>query len=140
MFKDQLKSYLKELTGKDYQVKPVLCFSKAFVQLRHAVKGVAKINVKFFNTLLQRQKPQLSIAQGETIPTVAMTTSLGFHASVSEDVVYAITSVICDFAEQVRQIHPAAHYFNPSRACLQGRGLLHLGGRSLFSGHPRQPV
>ena len=56
----QLKSFLKEQTGKEYQVKPVLCFSKAFVQLRQAVKGVAVVNSKFLNELLQRQKPQLS--------------------------------------------------------------------------------
>lgn len=56
----QLKSFLKEHTGKEYQVKPVLCFSKAFVQLRQAVKGVAVVNAKFLNELLQRQKPQLS--------------------------------------------------------------------------------
>ncbi|MDD2272431.1 MAG: nuclease-related domain-containing protein [Desulfuromonadaceae bacterium] len=56
----QLKSFLKEQTGKEYQVKPVLCFSKAFVQLRQAIKGVAVVNSKFLNELLQRQKPLLS--------------------------------------------------------------------------------
>lgn len=64
----QLRNFLKEQTGKEYQVKPVLCFSKAFVQLRQPVKGVAVINAKFLNDLLTRQKPQLT---GEVIKAVA---------------------------------------------------------------------
>lgn len=56
----QLTAFLKAQTGKDFKVKPILCFSMAFVQLRQAVKGVAVVNSKFLNQLLQRQKPQLS--------------------------------------------------------------------------------
>src|SRR6266545_3621812 len=65
-------------------------------------------------------------------PTVAMATSLGFHVSVTEDVVYAITSVICDYADRVRQIHPAAHHFTPTHAHLQGHGRLHPGAARYF--------
>jgi hypothetical protein len=72
------------------------------------------------------------VAQGPGVPTVAMTTSLGFHASVAEDVVYAITSVICDGAERVRQIHPAAQSFAPTHAYLQGRAPLHPGAARYF--------
>jgi len=71
-------------------------------------------------------------AQGQAVPTVAMATSLGFHASVAEDVVYAITSVICDYAERVRQIHRAAQYFAPTHAYLQGHGPLHPGAARYF--------
>jgi hypothetical protein len=71
-------------------------------------------------------------AQGQAVPTVAMATSLGFHAGVAEDVVYAITSVICDYAERVRQIHPAAQYFAPTHAYLQGHGPLHPGAARYF--------
>jgi hypothetical protein len=67
-----------------------------------------------------------------TIPTVAMATSLGFHASIGEDVAYAITSVICDHAERVRQLHPAAHDFAPARAHLQAHGPLHPGAARYF--------
>lgn len=67
------------------------------------------------------------------IPTVAMGTSLGFHASVPEEVVYAITSVICAQAERVRQIHPAAQHFNPATAHLQSGGALHPGAARYFS-------
>jgi TRAP transporter TAXI family solute receptor len=73
-------------------------------------------------------------ADGPAVPTVAMGTSLGFHASVAEDVVYAITSVICDYADRVRQIHPAAQHFAPRRAHLQGHGPLHPGAARYFQG------
>jgi TRAP-type uncharacterized transport system substrate-binding protein len=73
-------------------------------------------------------------ADAQEVPTVAMATSLGFHASVTEDVVYAITSVICDHADRVRQIHPAAQSFAPTRAHLQGYGPLHPGAARYFEG------
>lgn len=66
------------------------------------------------------------------VPTVAMGTSLGFHASVSEDVVYAITRVICDHAERVRQMHPAAQHFDPGTAHRDSRGPLHPGAARYF--------
>ena len=65
-------------------------------------------------------------------PTVAMSTSLGFHASVPEDVVYVITSAICEHAERVRRIHPAARGFDPQTAHLRGRGPLHPGAVRYF--------
>ena len=61
-----------------------------------------------------------------------MGTSLGFHASVPEEVVYAITSVICDHADRVQQIHPAAQHFTPGTAHLQSRGALHPGAARYF--------
>jgi TRAP transporter TAXI family solute receptor len=73
-------------------------------------------------------------ADEQAVPTVAMTTSLGFHASVAEDVVYAITSVICDYADRVRQIHPAAQSFASTRPHLQGHGPLHPGAIRYFQG------
>ena len=69
---------------------------------------------------------------GPAVPTVAMATSLGFHAGVPEDVVYAITAVICDQADRVREIHPAALTFDPARAHLQGHGPLHAGAARYF--------
>jgi TRAP-type uncharacterized transport system substrate-binding protein len=68
----------------------------------------------------------------QAVPTVAMGTSLGFHASVSEDVVYAITRVICDHAARVRQIHPAVQDFDPGTAHLQSQGPLHPGAVRYF--------
>lgn len=65
-------------------------------------------------------------------PTVAMATSLGFHAGVPDDVVGAIVAVICDHADRVRKIHPAARAFTPQTAHLQGRGALHPGAARYF--------
>lgn len=66
------------------------------------------------------------------VPTVAMGTSLGFHASVPAEVVYAIVAVICDHAERVRAIHPAAASFDPARAHLDAGELLHAGAARYF--------
>jgi uncharacterized protein len=68
----------------------------------------------------------------QAVPTVAMGTSLGFHASVSKDIVYAITRVTCDHTERVRQIHPAAQYFDPWTTHLQSQGPLHPGAARYF--------
>jgi TRAP-type uncharacterized transport system substrate-binding protein len=63
-----------------------------------------------------------------------MATSLGFHASVAADVVDAITSAICDRADRVRQIHPAARHFAVESAHLHGYGPLHPGAARYFEG------
>jgi TRAP transporter TAXI family solute receptor len=68
------------------------------------------------------------------VATLAMTTSLGFHAGVAEDVVHAITSVICNHADRVRQIHPAAQHFAAAGAHLGGHGPLHPGAARYFQG------
>jgi TRAP-type uncharacterized transport system substrate-binding protein len=46
--------------------------------------------------------------------------------------VYAITRVICDYAERVQQIHPAAQYFDPGTAYLQSQDPLHPGAARYF--------
>jgi TRAP-type uncharacterized transport system substrate-binding protein len=73
------------------------------------------------------------------VRTVAMGTSLGFHASVPAEVVFAITAAICDNPERVRAIHPAAAFFDPSRAHLEPGGPLHEGAARYFEvrGVPR---
>jgi uncharacterized protein len=58
---------------------------------------------------------------------------------VSEDVVYAITRVICDHAERVRQIHPAAQDFDPEAVHLQNQGPLHPGAARYFRAQGRIP-
>jgi TRAP-type uncharacterized transport system substrate-binding protein len=61
-----------------------------------------------------------------------MGTSLGFHAAVPAEVVFAITAAICDNAEHVRAIHPAAASFDPARAHLDTGGPLHEGAARYF--------
>lgn len=70
-------------------------------------------------------------------PTVAMGTSLGFHAGVPDDVVHAITRVVCDHPDRVRAIHPAAAHFAPERARMPGPGILHPGAARYFDGGAR---
>jgi TRAP-type uncharacterized transport system substrate-binding protein len=73
-------------------------------------------------------------------PTVAMGTSLGFHADVPDDVVAVIVGVICDHPDRVRRIHPAARPFVPEGAHLHGRGALHPGAARYFRGRGLLPA
>ena len=66
------------------------------------------------------------------IPTVSMGTSLGFHADVADDVVYRIVRAVCERAERVRRIHPAAAAFDPAAAHRLSRGPLHAGAARYF--------
>jgi TRAP transporter TAXI family solute receptor len=68
----------------------------------------------------------------EPVTTVAMGTSLGFHASVPTDVIFAITRALCEHPERVRDIHPAARQFDPAQAPLQAGGPLHPGAERYF--------
>ena len=68
----------------------------------------------------------------ESVATVAMGTSLGFHASVPTDVVFAITQALCEHPERVRDIHPAARQFDPAQAPLQAGAPLHPGAERYF--------
>lgn len=66
------------------------------------------------------------------VPTVAMGTSLGFHASVPDELVHAITAAVCGRPERVRAIHPAAAAFDPRRAPLDPGGPLHAGAARFY--------
>jgi TRAP transporter TAXI family solute receptor len=68
----------------------------------------------------------------QPVATVAMGTSLGFHADVPTDVVGAIVRTLCEYPDRVRQIHPAAEPFDPARAHLQSGGPLHPGAVRYF--------
>ena len=73
----------------------------------------------------------------EPVATVSMGTHLGFHAAVPEEIVFAITSAICDNPERVRDIHPAAQHFDPTKAHLTAAGTLHPGAARYFSERAR---
>ena len=68
----------------------------------------------------------------ESVATVAMGTSLGFHASVPADIVFAITHALCEHPERVRNIHPAARQFDPAQAHLQAGAPLHPRAERYF--------
>ena len=73
----------------------------------------------------------------EPVATVSMGTHLGFDAAVPEEIVFAITSAICDNAERVRDIHPAARHFDPAKAHLASVGTLHPGAARYFGERAR---
>jgi hypothetical protein len=71
----------------------------------------------------------------EPVATVSMGTSLGFHRSVPDDMVFAIVSTICQQADEVRQIHPASLDFDPSLAATNPGGPLHPGAIRYYQSH-----
>ena len=66
------------------------------------------------------------------VGTVAMGTSLGFHASVPTEVVYAITQAVYDHSERMHAIHQAAARFDPLQAPLWAGAPLHPGAERYF--------
>jgi TRAP transporter TAXI family solute receptor len=66
------------------------------------------------------------------VTTVSMGTSLGFHASVSEDVVFSIVEAICEHPGSVHEIHEAAARFDPSESSHNSGGPLHAGAERYY--------
>lgn len=66
------------------------------------------------------------------IPTVSMGTSLGFHASVPDDVVHAIVETICEHPDEVRRVHEAASGFDPRASARNLGGPLHAGAERYY--------
>jgi hypothetical protein len=54
-----LKEFLWKMTSKEWDVKPVLCFTNAYVAVRRPVKGIAINNIKYLNKYLSQQPPTL---------------------------------------------------------------------------------
>jgi TRAP-type uncharacterized transport system substrate-binding protein len=52
---------------------------------------------------------------------------------VPDDVVFAITSAICQHPERVRQIHPAAAEFDPATAHINPGGPRHAGAERYYT-------
>ncbi|HSX82218.1 MAG TPA: TAXI family TRAP transporter solute-binding subunit, partial [Candidatus Saccharimonadia bacterium] len=106
--------------------------------LNHALVGAGQLPIALIATLEGLGWTAAYLPAGaygivaEPIATVAMGTSLGFHASVPTDVVFAITRALCEHPERVRDIHPAATQFDPAPASLQAGGALHPGAERYF--------
>ena len=66
------------------------------------------------------------------VVTVSMGTSLGFHASVPDDVLFSIVEAICEHPGRVQAMHPAALNFDPEQAYLGSGGPLHPGAEKYF--------
>ncbi len=66
------------------------------------------------------------------VPTVLHITSIAVHANVPEDVVYAITKVICENPDRVHAIHASARVFNPNTAWQNLGAPLHKGAEKYY--------
>lgn len=62
-----MQDYLWKMTSKELKIKPVLCFTNAYVKVRRPVKGVDVVNLKYLNTYLERQPLRLETADMEQI-------------------------------------------------------------------------
>ena len=62
-----MQEYLWKMTSKEWKIKPVLCFTNAYVKVRRPVKGVEVVSLKYLNTFLKRQPNSLEAADVEHI-------------------------------------------------------------------------
>lgn len=62
-----MQEYLWKMTSKELKIKPVLCFTNAYVKVRRPVKGVDVVSLKYLNTYLKRQPGILETADLEQI-------------------------------------------------------------------------
>jgi hypothetical protein len=65
-----LKDFLWKQTTEEWEVKPVLCFSRAFVQVRRPVKGITIASMKYLKTFLARQPVSLESHQVEKLTQI----------------------------------------------------------------------
>jgi hypothetical protein len=61
----QLKDFLKKHTSKEWYVKPVLCFTQAYVNIRQPIKGIDVVNVGYLAKYLARQRHPLKTEEKE---------------------------------------------------------------------------
>jgi hypothetical protein len=73
----QLKDFLKKQTSREWAVKPVLCFTRAFVKVRQPVKRIAVVNKGYLNKYLLQQQQNLNTEDIETIARI-------LHISISK--------------------------------------------------------
>lgn len=66
------------------------------------------------------------------LPTVAMSTTLGFNSSVPDDLVFSVVEAICGHYLDIREVHEAAALFTPSRAPRNPGGPLHPGAERYY--------
>jgi hypothetical protein len=55
------------MTSQEWQVKPVFCFSNAFVKVRRPVKGIEVIRIGYLKRFFARQSSRLSPEQIERL-------------------------------------------------------------------------
>lgn len=69
----QLRDFLKKKTSKEWNVKPILCFTRAFVTVRQPVKGIAVVNKGYLTTYLLQEHQSFNSEDIETITRILQT-------------------------------------------------------------------
>lgn len=66
----QLRDFIKKHSSKEWNITPVLCFTRAFVKIRQPIKGIAVVNGKYLSTYLSRQSKKLSSEDIEIVTRI----------------------------------------------------------------------
>jgi len=78
----QLRDLLKTHTSREWKIKPVLCFTRAFVKVRGPVKGVEVLNKKYLAAYLSGQPQILGTEEIETVTRIMRSRVSGQHDHV----------------------------------------------------------
>ncbi len=76
----QLRDPLEKHTSRKWKIKPVLCFTRAFVKVREPVKGIEVLNKKYLAAYLSRQPRILGTEEVDTVTGI-----IESHVSVQRD-------------------------------------------------------
>jgi TRAP transporter TAXI family solute receptor len=111
------------------------------------VEGSSRRSLKFLDFPPELVEHMESLGWSE-MPNVATdydriagdysTSSIGYlmplivHSGLSDDVVYEITRILCEHADETRQVHRAWSNFDPATAWKETGGELHPGARRYF--------
>jgi len=66
----QLRALLEKRTSREWKIKPILCFTRAFVKVREPVKGVEVLNKKYLASYLSRQPQIFGTEEIETVSRI----------------------------------------------------------------------
>lgn len=66
----QLRDFLKNKTFREWSVKPVLCFTRAFVKVRQPVKGITVVNKGYLKKYILQQQHDLTFDEIEVISKI----------------------------------------------------------------------
>jgi TRAP transporter TAXI family solute receptor len=136
-YNEQLALYAREETDGFWQF---MVMPSPSIEAGHSIRPLKFLSLPqdFIQKLEQLGWTSAKLPEGaydvieKPVVTVSMGTSLGFHASVPDDVVFTIVEAVCEHPDRVQAVHPAALGFDPEQAYLGAGGPLHPGAEKYF--------
>ena len=65
-----LRNFLKKHSAKEWNVNPILCFTRAYVSVRQPVKEITVVNNRYLSTYLSKQQHRLNSEDIEIIARI----------------------------------------------------------------------